>query len=229
MYDYYDIIENHKPIIYKDSVLEIPNAWYLTKDGTLYNSMGMEGHEQSALIYEVNDIAWKQIPPSAFMEYRSKYHDLYYSIKDNGYVTFEQCLQYLNTYIDSKLISNDQINHNVLMTLVLGSIKAHIDLYDAFNKLKEVNDYDESLKYLMELVRNQIDDLLVRFIHMSKVKHGDVSFICTTNPNTYPFREYIDRNYMIDVVDPIDVDNGEVKVLSLNKDRSITELYRSIR
>jgi len=229
MYDYYDIIENHKPIVLDDAVLDIPNAWYLTKDGTLYNSMGREGHDQSVLLFEVFDIVHKDIPLSSFMDNWSKYHDLYYGIREYGYVTPEQCAKYLNTSIDKKMILDDNINHNILMLLVLGTIKAHMDLYESFNKLKDVDNYDESLKRLMGLVRNQIDDLLVRYIHMNKVKHGDVSFICTTNPNRYPFREYIDRDYMIDVVDPIDVDNGEVKVLSLNKDRSITELYRSIR
>ena len=227
MYDYYDIIENHKPIIVDGNVLELPNAWYLTKDGTLYNSMGKQGHDHSVLEYEVSDITWRRIEPSSFEDLKNKYHTLYNSIRENGYVSYEQCIQFLNIELNNNIIKNAEINHKLLLNLVLGVIKAHVELYNSYIELLKVNDYDNAVKKVMELSRFRIDDFLVRFIHMSKVKHGEQSFICTTNPNIYQFREYRERGYRMDIVDPIVVKDGELTTEDLSYYRSLERSIRS--
>ena len=164
MYDYYDIIENHKPIIVDGNVLELPNAWYLTKDGTLYNSMGKQAHDHSVLEYEVSDITWRRIEPSSFEDLKNKYHTLYNSIRENGYVSYEQCIQFLNIELNNNIIKNDEINHKLLLNLVLSCIAAiqapvimmSQNRQSEKDSLRDQNDYRTDLK--SELILEELHD-----------------------------------------------------------------------
>ncbi len=65
MYKYYEELDNPKGQIlllhdYDEIITElkykIPNAWYLTKEGFLYNTMGVNGHKESSLVYPFEEI-----------------------------------------------------------------------------------------------------------------------------------------------------------------------------
>ena len=205
-------------------VFEIPNAWYLTNNGTLYNSMGEHGHLESNLAYPIHDITTKVIDRKNLLSEKEKYLELYNEIKEKEYITKNEYVDYLNWSGQYDSIIKDRIYHKVIVDLVLGIIKAHADLFDSFNKLNETDDFDESLKKLFEITKSQIDDILIRFCGMSKVKASGLPFICTTNTYDFDFKEYTDRGYHVDLIDPIIVEDGEVKVRDLTTHRTIRKV-----
>ena len=203
---------------------EIPNAWYLTSNGTLYNSMGEHGHYESNLAYPIHDITTKAIDKKDLKREKEKYLELYQEIKEKEYITKNEYIDYLNWSGQYDSIVKDRIYHKVIVDLVLGIIRAHVELFDSFNKLNDTNDFDESLKKIFKLTNNQIDDILIRFCGMSKVKASGLPFICTSNTYDYNFKEYTDRGYHIDLIDPILVEDGELKELSLDSHRKIKKV-----
>ena len=205
-------------------VFEIPNAWYLTSNGTLYNSMGEHGHYESNLAYPIHDITTKAIDKKDLKSEKEKYLEMYNDIKEKEYITKNEYIDYLNWSGQYDSIVEDRIYHKVIVDLVLGIIRAHVELFDSFNKLNDTNDFDESLKKLFKLTNNQIDDILIRFCGMSKVKASGLPFICTSNTYDYNFKEYTDRGYHIDLIDPIIVEDGELKELSLDSHRKIKKV-----
>ena len=56
---------------------------------------------------------------------------------------------------------------------------------------------------------------------MSEVKAGGFPFICTSNTSVRDFEEYTDRGYQIDLVNPIVVQDGEVKEVDLSDVKNI--------
>ena len=93
----------------------------------------------------------------------------------------------------------------------------------------ETDDYEKSLNKIFKLTSDSngkllLDDLLIRFVGMSKVKAGGFPFICTSNTYERDFQEYKDHGYKIDLVDPIDVVNGEVKEINLDGHKLIKKL-----
>lgn len=215
----------------KDLIIDIPNAWYLTRNGTLYNSMGENGHKESNLEYPIMDIRKGFIYPDKEL-YNSmieKYHEEFDDVKEKGYITDSQFVDYLNLYVRKHTVYKDRIYHKMIVDLTLGIIKAHEDLYRAFKRLLETDVYEKSLNKIFKLTSDSngkllLDDLLIRFVGMSKVKAGGLPFICTSNTYERDFQEYKDHGYKIDLVDPIDVVNGEVKEINLDGHKLIKKL-----
>ena len=224
---YDELVKKNKVLLMDDHItLELPNAWYITKDGTLYNSMGNDGHKHSNLMYAANEIKKSFLLPDLYKEFIKKYQENYIEIEERGYITRDQYVHYLNWYGKSKMIYDDRIYHKRIVSLVLGIIKAHIELYKAFDKVEEANDYVESINKIFELTNNNIDDLFVRFVGMHKVKICTIPFVCTTNTSEILFKEYTDRGFMLDLVDPIVVKDGEVKEIDLEDHRKLRRILR---
>ena len=215
----------------KDLVIDIPNAWYLTRNGFLYNSMGRYGHKESNLEYPIADIRKGIVYPDkeVYNSLIEKYHEEFDQIKDRGFITDAQFVDYLNLYVRKNPYDKDRVYHKVIVDLTLGIIKAHEDLYRAFKRILETEDYEKSMNKLFELTSDSEgrllpDDLSVRFVGMSKVKAGGFPFICTSSTYERDFQEYVDRGYEIDLVDPIDIVNGEVKEVSLDNHKLIKKM-----
>jgi hypothetical protein len=243
-YDYYKKVYDKTKEVYeetrkrnkiifgaKDLVIDIPNAWYLTRNGMLYNSMGPGGHKESNLQYPITDIRQGVMYPdkSIYKSFIDKYHEEYDEVKERGYITLDQFVEYLNLYVRKEGIYKDRIYHKIVVDLTLGIIKAHEDLYRAFIRLLDTESYEQSLEKLFSLTTDSkdrviVDDLLIRFVGMSKVKAGGFPFICTSNTYERDFQEYIDRGYEVDLVNPIDVVNGEVKEVSLDNHKLIKQM-----
>ena len=217
-----ELVDNNKIVLSDEKIkIVIPNAWYITRSGTLYNSMGKDGHKESNLVYPVTDIKNHSIYPDFYPNIIDSYEERYEEIKERGYITRSEYIHYLNWYGKCDTFYEDRIYHKVIIELVLGIIKAHLELYSAFDKVKETDDYISSIDKIFELSHNQIDDLLIKFVGMSKVKAGGFPFICTSNTSVRDFEEYTDRGYQIDLVNPIVVQDGEVKEVDLSDHRKI--------
>ena len=234
--DYYKVIYNETMRVYDELrktncivvsdpyiKIELPNSWYITRNGSLYNSMGKGGHKESNLEYPISDIQ-RGMFPCFFIDERNKYLEEYNTTKERGYITRDQYVKYLNWYGVCDSFINNRIYHKIIVDLVLGIIRAHVDLYEAFDKLEYSEKYEDELKKLFEMCNYQYDDLLVRFVGMSKVKASGLPFVCTTDTYEMDFHEYTERGYSIDLVDPIIVEDGEVKELSLDSHRKIKKI-----
>ena len=81
----------------KDLVIDIPNAWYLTRNGFLYNSMGKYGHKESNLEYPIADIRNGIVYPDkeVYNSLIGKYHEEFDQIKERGFITDAQFVEYL--------------------------------------------------------------------------------------------------------------------------------------
>ena len=75
----------------------------------------------------------------------------------------------------------------------------------------------------------QIDDLLIRFVGMSKVKASGLKFVCTTNTYDRDFEEYLARGYRIDLVNPFVVQDGEVIEKDLSDYKKIKKVLLAIQ
>lgn len=206
-----ELVRTNKIVLTDDKIkIELPNAWYLTKDGSLYNSMGRDGHKESNLQYPIADIQ-RGMLPDVFGDFKEKHIEEYELIKERGYITKEQYTHYLNWYGKNITLYQDRIYQKIIVDLVLGIIKAHIDLYEAFEDFeKKISCYSRELDKLFKMTHYQIDDLLIRFVGMSKVKASGLKFVCTTNTYDRDFEEYLARGYRIDLVNPFVVQDGEV-------------------
>ena len=191
---YYEFLLNKTEAVYSElrktncivsteeyKTFKIPNAWYLTSNGTLYNSMGEKGHYQSNLIYPLYDVLYKSIDNKELKNERDKHLELYNQIKENGYLSIDDYVKFLNWSGDYDTFIDDRIYHQAIVDIVLGIVRAHAELFDSLDKLNETDNFDESLKKVLELTDNHIDDLLIRFCGMSKVKASGLSFICTAD------------------------------------------------
>ncbi len=203
-----DIIYESKPVRYK-----LPNAWYITKDGFLYNTMGVNGHKESSLVYPFEEI---QCNLKNFDQEIIKYKKELEEIINRGYVTIEQCRFYLNFNAKYPQIEKGKIYDRQLNMLIMGIIAAHIDLYEAFNQFYKMDNPMQEYFKMLKLTNFEMDDMFVRFLGMSKLGVSGIKTICTSNANDTLFSEYTKRGYEIDLVNPIKVVDNHIEEVDLN-------------
>ncbi|MBP3766037.1 MAG: hypothetical protein J6G98_02520 [Bacilli bacterium] len=211
-----DIIYESKPVRYK-----LPNAWYITKDGFLYNTMGANGHKESTLIYPFEKIQCDL--KNYDNEIKSYQKELQNTLK-REYVTLEQCKFYLNFYAKYPQIEQGKIYDRQINMLIIGIIAAHIDLYEAFNEFYKMDNPMQEYFKLLKLTNFEMDDMFVKFLGMSKIGVSGTKTICTTNTNESLFREYIKRGYAIDLVNPIKAVNNHIEEIDLSGHKVIKKV-----
>lgn len=215
-----DIDKLRKKIINKDIIYEakairytLPDAWYITKEGYLYNTTGVNGHKESTLEYPFSEL---QCNLKCFDREINVYRKELEETINGGYVTPIQCKHYLNLRDKFTEIEKGKIYDRQLNMLIIGIIAAHIDLYEAFNNFYKMDDPMQEYFKMLRLTNCEMDDMFVRFLGMSKLGVSGTKTICTSNTNDRMFSEYIKRGYKIDLVNPIEVINNHIEEIDLN-------------
>ena len=212
-------------IFYTTDGIRIPKTWYITKNGELYNCMGfVYGHKESDLELSLRDIDKKLLANKCICSRKGRYKEEFDRVKENGFVTLDQFTNYLNLSGRIKTISG-RIYNPLINRLVLGIIQAHHDLYEAYERFNEVKNKKEELEKLKKLVNNSLDDLFVKFLGMSKIGPSLVKEIYTTNTATADFKEYEEHGYNVELVNPIEIQDGKIKEKDISYINTVRKMW----
>lgn len=198
----------------------LPNCWFITPEGRLYNSLGPQAHKECNLIYPYRRVIRNQELPRA-----SDIKKQISAIEESGFITYEEFEMYLNLIYDFPTVytpeyytlDNSQkmwYNHiekrsynPKIRSVVIGILSAQANFYSFFEELKTYStDYERNLKYVMSL---DFDELLVRCCGFHKVlsipeEFYPIKTIVTSVINYEEvFREYIEKGWKINFVPPI--------------------------
>lgn len=194
----------------------LPNEWFITPFGHLYNSMGPYSHKEANLWYPLYYSIYRDDTIEDFSCYLKSLN--YYLEK--GYTSVTDYNHYLNTRYDFPCIyedeyydlkPNEKLSYNLfekksynptLLKLMVGFKSAHAGLFAFFDDLKKnSSDYYEDLELLKKM---DIDEILVRCCRFHKVSSVREKTITTSCINyEEEFVEYINRGWTIDFVKPI--------------------------
>jgi hypothetical protein len=219
-------LKNITNIILPEDSIEIPRSWYITRDGYLYNTMGDDGHKSSNLIYPFNDILNGRTDLNKIKELKERYEQQYNDIKTKGYITSNQFVSYLNWYIRPYSLNRSIIYNKLIVDLTLGIIKAHIEFYDAVDKIPKDELFIDKVNKIYNICNKSLDDFFVRFLGMSKLGVSNQKIICTTNTYEYDFVNYSEKGYTIDLVNPIEVVDGDIEEKDLSYVRTIRRVLK---
>lgn len=193
--------------------MKLPNAWFITPDNYLYNSMGPGGHKEANLIYPYRHILHSQtiIDPKVFIDqikeaeekrsitdfefrhytnliydFPCLYHDFYYDFEKFGWYKFTEKRSF-----NPKLVN-----------LIIGIESAHAGLYKFFFDLKNnSSDYERNIEYIKYF---ELEDILIRCCGFHKILSVMDKVIVTSCINyEEEFSKYIEKGWTIDFVKPI--------------------------
>lgn len=186
----------------------LPDSWYITPSGELYNSMGENGHKEANLKYAYLD----EINQSLSKKSTSKYYlEKVSAIHSNNFITYLDYKEGMNLVYNFPGLNNNKSYDKQLIKLVLGIYNAHICFYKFFEELKEKSsNYVEDLKYIEEL---GMEDLLVRCCGFHKIS-SQTSKTITTSCVDYKnqFNNYINNGWHIDFIPPIIINENKGKL-----------------
>ena len=184
--------------------LHIPDAWFITPFGHLYNTTGDGGHSKATLEGPFRNIYCDDEIEDYQVYLNSALKDL-----ENEYITKKDYDNFLHFVFDFTSIINEEfeLKHKrsynpKLVKLVAGIKSANAGLYYFFNYLKSNSiDYPKDKEYLMSL---KWDDILVRCCGFHKICSISDKIITTSSLNyEEELQEYIKRGWTIDFVKPI--------------------------
>ena len=203
--DNYDFVLPHRT---KNIKFTLPDSWYITPSGELYNSMGEDGHKTSNLKYayfaEINDEIGKNSDSNHYLDQLSR-------IATNMYITnsdFQECFNLIYNFASCYY---GKSYDRKLVKLITGIYSAHACFFSFFEelKLKSAN-YVDDLKYIRQL---DMDDLLVRICGFHKISSQYNKTITTSCVNyEEEFDEYIKNGWHIDFVSPIIISENRRKL-----------------
>lgn len=184
MMEYYEQLENRKYLYMNKK--QIPDSWYITKSGFLYNTLSNE-HNLATLKNELDVIE--------------------FYIKNN--MNLAELLINMNEINCS--YSKDE-NSKLLLN---GYLKAREDMYKSFIRLQNlvIEPYEEYKKLIL-LTNNNLSDILVRFVGFYKVE-SKVKKTITTSLKNYERElfDYILLGWNIEYVPSIIIDeNNEINI-----------------
>ena len=204
----------------KSVALALPNAWYLTSYGDLYNT-GC-GHAQTNLETEITKIEEMNLRNiSALTKEKEKYLKLKKEIIERGYVTAADYNIYL--HIGYGFASFDagylkKCHDPKIIKTIYGVVSAHAGFYNFFEKFsKYTNNPNQEKEKLKKLTYNATDDLLVRAAGFSKMGCCNRKTIVTSDFNFInDFDEYLSRGWDIKYYDPLVINREKGKIEELD-------------
>lgn len=195
----------------------LSDAWYILPNNHLYNT-GKDGHKGTNLTYAYRDIK-ENIDNLETNKKSLLYQKEAKDIEKRGYVESTEFKIYLN-YINQPcyLTRKDKVpvtyeRHTV--KTITGIVYAHAYFYDFFERLsKSCNDSKSEITKLEDLTNRYIPDILVRCCGFHKVE-SSLNKKITTSALNYEtiFSEYIEKDWDIDFIPPINIQNGKVEEL----------------
>ncbi|MGE5455804.1 MAG: hypothetical protein ACM3O4_01680 [Ignavibacteriales bacterium] len=227
-------IEYEEPTIVARNI-NLPNAWYITSYGDLYNTGGRNGHKETNLIYPYERVKRLFLEGKSIEGNKDALLKKRLEIINNGYISKGDFMNYLNYIYDFSSIQTTD-NHSFLdartynlklVKTILGAVSANAGFYHFFEDMQKytLNPKRELYK-LKAMTNNQISDILVRCSGFSKIE-SVVKKTITTSSLT-PFEdlyEYIVRGWDVCVIPPIIVSREEGIVKELDTSSPIVERY----
>lgn len=222
IYKYGEFIIKRQDSKAEDVIL--PNNWYITSYGDLYNGEGPGGHKETTLFNPYEQIKCF-IGDERSLETEAKYLlDEMYLTKKRGYVDHDQFQHYLNYYPQPAYIvtQNDEpgfsrIYEQQIYKAVLGVISAETSLYGFFSYMqKNVKDPKKELYRIRELTNGAFADVLVRCAGFHKIETVLPRVITTTLIDPFSeLEEYVKKGWDVHVIKPLVVNKqkGVVEVL----------------
>ena len=216
MYRFYDEITKKSKIeiyplfskVKEDFVL--PNAYFINPWGYLYNSIGETGHEEANMIYTYdrikdafNGVKYNGIsgPVSPDLnKYLRGAMKVYDRIMSTDNIDFWDAM----IYIHKNCCNLDDI---LVKKLVLGIITSKIILLEKFIALEnKVVDKKEVIDKIIELSKDDISEVLVKFCGFHKIETQVDKTITTTSLKIGDFKNYLDKNFKLCIVPGISLD-----------------------
>lgn len=217
MLKFYDEIEKVNKITihpnYGKEIVEfeVPNHYFINPNNVLYTCFGEAGHKEANLVN-----TFKRIKDAFYnREYMSK-TGIRNVILDNGLKS--EILNY-KRIVSTNTVSEEDVNYYLhldccdrkdplVISIIIGIITSKIILLDRFIELeKSVSDKAAVMDRLWKESKEDINDILVRFCEFHKIESKEAKVITTTSLNLGNFEEYLDRDYSINIVPKIDLNN----------------------
>ena len=233
------IFKNRDYVPYK---YHIPNAWYITPFGHLYNSAG--GHGMATLMHpwfrlctdyekyrELKSRDKLDVDLSVFIDCG---HDNLLKAKEaleNGYITYGDWHYYVHlipSFVSIKPLEYENMSEEnkrwhdwmgrrtynpKIVKYVAGIMSANAGLLTMFQYLRNYsNDYVRDFEFLHDL---GFDSMLIQFCGFHKISSIADKTITTSDVNwENDFKEYIEKGWHIDFVKPIILNNGKLEELN---------------
>lgn len=198
----------------------LPNAWYITSYGDLYNT-GC-GHSQTNLRYEIKKINEMDLRNTdELTKEKEKYIKLKNEILARRYITTDEYNHYLNLKYGFASLDEGYLKkcHDPkIIKTIYGTVSAHAGFYRFFEKFSKytLNPNLEREK-LKELTVEDASDLFIKALGFSKMGCcGLEKTIVTSNINLIDdFSEYLKRGYDIEYHNPmiINKEKGTIEEL----------------
>jgi len=221
-------IKKYSTIEYKEDIVKnitLPNAWYITSLGHLYNTTG--GHKQTTLEYPFNGLR-RDIYNNIPVNLKQYYLDELNKTIECGYIDKAQFKFYLNykyKYVSFDKTLEKKCHDPKIMKIILGVISAHIGLFNFFENLQNYTQQPEKeLEKILEITDSNFDDMLVRCAGFHKMAVCKNKLIATSSINCgEDFFEYLKRGWDVCFVPPIIINREKGIVEELNIDSPIVE------
>ena len=226
MLKYYDEIDNinsreiYLPFSNEKENYIIPNCYYINSQGLLYNCFGDDGHKESNLTYTYNLIK----------DYF--YDNRYVSLNDDDKISLHKILiEELETYkriITTKSVTRIDVMQYIhldfcdlkdpfIVKLIIGIISSKIIMLNRFIELEnKLNNKREDIDKIIDLSKDDIKDILVRYCGFHKIESLENKTITTSSLDLNSFINYFDNDWTIDIV-------SKISILNEND-----ELYRTL-
>lgn len=248
--DIFDYFKNNHYVIKKKKFVpykyHLPNAWYITPYGHLYNTTGKGGHGFSTLKhpfmflcdnYETYDND-KSLKSNFINCGYSNLHEAQETLKE-GFIKYSDWYHYTHlipSFVSIKPLEYENMSDKdksfydwmgrrtynpKIVKFVAGMMSANAGLLTKYQYLREhSNDYKRDFEYLLDL---GWDSILIRFCGFHKISSVVDKTITTSDINWQEdFKEYIDRGWIIDFVKPVVLNNGKLEEISDEYVKTIT-------
>ena len=192
--------ELKRKITSKDDIQDIviPTDWYLTKNGMIYNnSLEKKTSKIRRNIYPFDTDYSKE--KEILIKKLEK-------IKNNGCVEHKDYVWYLGYVGDPTMIIRGKSYNRIINECIMGILDSVINMYDLFETLQK----EDNKKVFNELYKLSDDDLYIKVLQMSKID-VDNKRIYTRNPNLLDFVNYIEKDYVVKQLEPIEFEKEKVK------------------
>jgi hypothetical protein len=231
--------EIYNNIKYEDSsgiadAVILPNSWYITAFGDLYNSR--YGHKEATLVHPYNNIK-ESILSGTPIKSISNLLNKRQEIIRNGFINYIDFSEYLNYEANPPHILKSSEGIPItyeprIVKAVLGVISAQICFYSFFKNLQmNTNNPKKEFKRLNEMTKNNPDDrdfrdIFVRCAGFYKIETTLEKTITTSSFTPFEdLPEYLKRGWDVCIIPPIIVNSEKGIISELDMNSLLVERY----
>lgn len=215
----------------KSRDVTLPNAWYITPYGDLYNTNGPSGHKEANLIYPYERIERAVLSETRLNEKGSLVYKRN-QIKHDAYISELDFHIYLNYRYSSSAICNSNSYLDLkcyerrIVKTVLGIVSAKAGLYNFFENLQRYTlNTRKEFDTVIQITRD-LRDILVRCAGFHKIESCLAKTITTSSINAYEnFHTYLKNGWDVCVIPPIVIDRHQGIIGELDFNSPIVHKY----